>query len=539
MKCHPFIVASGSPGIGKTRFLVEYPKYIKSKNIGYPNYKELYISYGTGTPFLESNELEVGIETSFCLRIIASHYKLHTPFTDLLTLYKKIYPSRKLYLYEVLELIQGDKGNPTTILLSIDEFQKMMVTRNNNLQSSEYLKEIVTKIGGLLCNSPHNIFLVAVFGGILLQPISQIFYYSGHYCTALPLPNFSLDQMLNIAKGIDTILPHVEENRFKFCLYLIGGWPRIFELFLLKLNNLLEKSNGTTQYYNDAITKAESYLEDIYRTHINYEGEETIQTLLAFSFTGTPVRSWSFDCPKGTEKTFEELENLGLITKYKVSNVTLVAIPPIAVNMCKDYHFNSIRAIKDILKYESQLQGWEKFCAQILVVKLSMFHYLGVNSIKMTELLGQDSINALSSNIEYIGISDPGIKFIKLDYQYPTNGIENLDRKKVYLNPGGAVFDLFICNGRVLIAGKAKSKFEGKDFAENEYNKTIKAIKTGTKLRVISNLLENVFFVIFANMDLGIVKEDLQESMVVVDHTTHQFFGPNMRLLLHYFSSPN
>ncbi|KYQ93461.1 hypothetical protein DLAC_06153 [Tieghemostelium lacteum] len=536
-KIHPILVATGSPGIGKTRVLVEYPKILESKKIGYPNYKELYVSYGNGTPFQESDELRIGIVTSFCLRIIAYHNKLTAPWDYLLRVYKKKYPSRQLNLLEVLEHIQVEVGKPTTFLLSVDEFQKMLVTRNTPQESRAYLKEIVTRIGGLLCNNHSNIFLVAVFGGILLTPLSQVIFTSGHHCKALPIPILSLDQMLNIAKGIDTIRPHVEEQRFKYCLYLIGGWPRILEQFLLAVDNLLVNSNGTEEYYTDAIGTAEQYLDNIYRAQITHEDQIKIQTLLAYSFTGIPVTSWSAEYPKGLGQTFEELEFLGLITKYKVSNATLVAIPPIAVNLCKDDHFNSIRAIKNILKYQSHWQGWEKFCAQLLVVKLSMFHYLDVNSITMTELLGQDAINSPSSNNKLIDISDPGPKYEILEHQYPTYRKENIDRKKVYLNATGAAFDLFIFNGNVMIAGQAKSKVKGK-LTENlgmiEYDKTTKAIKNGINLGVISDLLlENVFLVIFANMDSGIVKEDLYESVVVVDHTTHQFFGPNMRLLLH------
>ncbi|KYR01527.1 hypothetical protein DLAC_01519 [Tieghemostelium lacteum] len=533
-KIHPILVAAGSPGIGKTRVLVEYPKYIKENKIGYPNYKELYVSYGSGTAFQELHELEIGIVTSFCLRIIAYVYKLNTPFLDLLLLYKKRYPSRKLTLNEVLAHIQSEEGKPTTILLSVDEFQKMLVDRNTPQKSRAYLKEIVTGIGSLLCHSRDNIFLVAVFGGILLTPLSQVIFTSGHYCIALPIPILSLDQMLNIAKGIDTIRPRVEEQRFKYCLYLIGGWPRILERFLFEVDNLLEKSNGTEQYYTDAIGKAESYLTNIYRDQITTEDQTKIQTLLAYSFTGIPVTSWSAEYPKGLGQTFEELEFLGLITKYIVSNATLVAIPPIAVNLCKDDHFNSIRGIKNILKYGSHWQSWEKFCAQLLVVKLSMFHYLDVKRIKMTELLGQDAINAPSLNNKPIDISDPGPKYETLDHQYRK---ENINREKVYLNATGAAFDLFICNGNVMIAGQAKSKFNVKlkeKLADIEYNKTIDAITNG----LISDLLlENVFLVIFANMDSGIVKKELHKSMVVVDYTTHQFFGPNMRLLLHYFRS--
>ncbi|KYQ99905.1 hypothetical protein DLAC_03871 [Tieghemostelium lacteum] len=451
------------------------------------------------------------------------------------------YPSRILTLNEVLAHIQSEEGKPTTILLSVDEFQKMLVDRDTPQKSRAYLKEIVTGIGSLLCHSRDNIFLVAVFGGILLTPLSQVISTSGHHCKALPIPILSLDQMLNIAKGIDTIRPHVEEQRFKYCLYLIGGWPRILEQFLLAVDNLLGKSNGTEEYYYDAIGTAEEYLDKIYRAQITNEDQTKVQTLLAYSFTGIPVTSWSAEYPKGLGQTFEELEFLGLITQYTVSNATLVAIPPIAVNLCKDNHFNSIRHIKNILKYESHWQGWEQFCAQLLVVKLSMFHYLEVNSITMTELLGKDAINAPSSNNKSIDISDPGAKYEKLVHQYPTNRKENIDRKKVYLNAAGAAFDLFIFNGNVMIAGQAKSKVKGK-LTENlgmiEYDKTTKAIQTGLNSGVISDLLlENVFLVIFANMDSGIVKEDLYESVVVVDHTTHHFFGPNMRLLLHYYSS--
>ncbi|KYQ90037.1 hypothetical protein DLAC_08622 [Tieghemostelium lacteum] len=76
----------------------------------------------------------------------------------------------------------------------------------------------------------------------------------------------------------------------------------------------------------------------------------------------------------------------------------------------------------------------------------------------MTELLGQDAINALSSNNKPIDISDPGTKFIQLVHQYPTNRKENIDREKVYLNTTGAAFDLFIFNGNVMIAGNNSKK---------------------------------------------------------------------------------
>ncbi|EGG22190.1 hypothetical protein DFA_04308 [Cavenderia fasciculata] len=124
-KVHPIMVVAGAPGTGKTRFLLEFPRIIsKSVPEASADSVYLYLTYGNGEPL---SKLEFrDIVSGFSLRILHNYFRIRDPLVLFIQQWFDTW-DKELPLLLVLALIKEvEEKESLTILLAIDEFQKLL-----------------------------------------------------------------------------------------------------------------------------------------------------------------------------------------------------------------------------------------------------------------------------------------------------------------------------------------------------------------------------------------------------------------------------
>eukprot|EP01132_Coremiostelium_polycephalum_P010335 gene10335-12689_t len=365
---HRFLIAAGSPGIGKTRLLIEFASRVHQK-IGqrYPNisprFVSIYTSFGVGTPF--NHHSETDIATSLSLRMLSNFFsvswgvvKSNWDFNN------KIGLGNTLSLIRS-HLIQNNEisSNSTVIIyLGVDEFQFLLTDENEPTKKRSVIKNLILEIATFLINPYSGVFLVPIFAGTLYSPLKEIFSSSGYPFISLPLPLLSISSTREILTSVPELTSlDLNDHLLKFSLLQIGGWPRPLEMFIQILLRVIT-DNPQQINYDNILNQTTSQLYSRY-TYIN---TEIVQKLIALSITMSPVKNQDWQKPSLilANTSFEEYEMGGYITKKEISGDSyIIIIPLIFIDWNSTWiskkSFQLLKNILDNIKKDILWQGWD------------------------------------------------------------------------------------------------------------------------------------------------------------------------------------
>ncbi|CAG8477593.1 5162_t:CDS:2 [Paraglomus brasilianum] len=391
-KLHPIPVLAGGPGTGKSRFLDEIEKMLlqraNSSNDEFKNaFKNMIVintTYGNGSP-ADDIDMQLGALSSFVLCILFEYFRPQYKTGDNYTFTKfrgvcQIGDISKLTLDTALEVIYADiKEQVTTsneapgllvVVIDIDEFNKL------HALSKEACKKLINTIGGTLCASPPNIFLIPILAGTIEGPLEHYITESMHKSLRLPLPLLENKDAIKIGKAIklDENYAHLNEY-YQLCIGDIGEIMNAIKIQLLDDYKLTHYSNWLTK----TLAKAILGLPVLKTDSINVGKEFT---------------------------TYEELSSRGilnLVLYNTTSKEYQIQIPYIWTSaLVRNSNEHEMIFWQEMLNYEEPMhwRQWEDFNAQFWALRLNLFCLAGNKKIKLKELLRGASISCSLPDVE-------------------------------------------------------------------------------------------------------------------------------------------
>eukprot|EP01133_Synstelium_polycarpum_P016798 gene16798-19978_t len=389
---HPFIVASGAPGIGKSRLLQEYGDIVHQR--------------------LQELDRRKFLHTTLALRVLSHYFSVSWSAIE-----DKWRPEWKLTLRAALITIRMHyslthfiaDNDTLAIYLGLDEFQHLLRDHTEERRKREWLKRVVLKIGSRLCEKSEGVFLVAVLAGTVYTPLSAIFAKSGHKHIPVPLPLLSIDSSLKIVSSVQSNM-HLDQHQLKLALLQIGGWPRPLEYFL----EILSKhcSEDTIVNFASILGLTAQSLFARYGPQNN----NVVQQLVARCITTVPVEpaDWSTICPvRGSTNTYADYESGGYITKrLKMDPLNpdvvvsyFVEIPILFVTwstlLTSLASMESLNRLLLLLQQDSTWQRWEIFLASYSLLRSDMFMFLGWTEVTLKEFFGEPRVPSDNNRLQW------------------------------------------------------------------------------------------------------------------------------------------
>ncbi|CAH1768543.1 4866_t:CDS:2, partial [Entrophospora sp. SA101] len=193
---HPIPILAGGPGVGK-----------KLCN-AFTNMIVINTAYGNGSPTVPL-DITIGDETSLAIRF-----------------YLKI------------------ASNPLLVLvLGVDEINKLYDLNKNTF------KNLINIIGGTMCDSPENIFIIPILAGTIEGPLDQYIFGSMHEPFFLPLTLLNDDDAIEIGKAMnlfDNEYVHLHPY-FRISISDIGGHVKTLEYYYMYFSEKLESEMMTDE----------------------------------------------------------------------------------------------------------------------------------------------------------------------------------------------------------------------------------------------------------------------------------------------------
>ncbi|CAB4408036.1 unnamed protein product [Rhizophagus irregularis] len=514
---------AGGPGTGKSRFLDEIKRLLRHcinksdeeiRN-GFANMVVINTTYGNGSP---ANSFDIRIignrsteiingQTSLALRILFEYFRPQ---------------------YEISELTFS-QFNTLFLVLGIDEFNNL-----HDLQKNA-CKELIKTIGGVMCNSPANIFFIPILAGTIEGAITDYISGSKHEPILLPLRLLNNDDAISIGKRMnlfddDYVCRH---PYFRISISDVGGHVRTLEYYYSNFAKQkddkmkLGTETGETGLYDVNIGKVMEYVKHkiVNKYQIN-RYTSYLSVPLAKAILGLPVgkldavKKENVKDHEGKLQTYEELVSMGLINLVPAGTLYLIRLPYLWVCAIAEHSTDpDLSNWKSMLQYDDPInwQNFEDFNAKFLALRLGFFHLLGYEKINLKKFLKGADFSHSFPDVEIVLPETRNIKLYKLLHRYPVaktyknqeakyvnltemrNGyidldlLQNDDIKKytgcVFLNAAGAPWDAFgllkcgsseseiCCVAQQLKLTTTSNVIIDQKLFENEYKKVIKNMK--------------------------------------------------------------
>ncbi|CAJ0769568.1 6466_t:CDS:2, partial [Entrophospora sp. SA101] len=144
------------------------------------------------------------------------------------------------FLDENLEIA----SNPLLVLvLGVDEINKLYDLNKNTF------KNLINIIGGTMCDSPENIFIIPILAGTIEGPLDQYIFGSMHEPFFLPLTLLNDDDAIEIGKAMnlfDNEYVHLHPY-FRISISDIGGHVKTLEYYYMYFSEKLESEMMTDE----------------------------------------------------------------------------------------------------------------------------------------------------------------------------------------------------------------------------------------------------------------------------------------------------
>lgn len=446
---HPIPFLADGPGSGKSRFLQELRTSFKN-HIMEGDYNEkfkdvmndaLYINvtFGNGSIY-KPEESGIGVEKSLALRMMFQFQDEYKQFDTFLV-------NRKEYMIDLALLLDELYKYTKCVVLGIDEVNKVYDVEPKKL------KELLNAIGGRCCSS--SCFFVPVVAGTVIGPLNQYVTKSTHPPLPIPLPLLSFESSKTILSTKDRSIAKMIENNPEMSTLIadIGGHCRALEILF---DSLRKCGNDALSYFDNVKNCVEVELEGRY--HVS---EIPLGAAIALSILGIRVDK-NDEYPDDKALKFQDLEEKGFT---KIENEKLKV--PYVFICC---FLNRRRGIPYVKFWNELLitgniwwQHWEVFNRNYLVFRLSLYRYLGQESITLRQLFnGAKTSLPEDVDIEIKVPSNNQLRITRANQRFPTTNSNNPFSVGVgVLNAAGAPFDAFmyletVGNGNLLVALQMK-----------------------------------------------------------------------------------
>ncbi|KYR01203.1 hypothetical protein DLAC_02321 [Tieghemostelium lacteum] len=548
---HKFLLAAGAPGIGKTRLLLEYgqlvhQQLINNEVIDIDTFMlTLYITFGNGSYWLPSESVETGLS----LRLLASYFQVNWDIV-------RTTITKNVNFIEAMGIIMNDliqkgkiKDKGAILYLGVDEFQTLLVKRNENYNDKSLLKHLTAIIGNYLLQGNNAFPLVPILAGTLYSEISEVFTSSGHPYFQIPLKlishQFSLEMVFKHYENNIVVKNLLEQSQhqLEMCLYQFIGWPRPLVWFILNIEKFVRDDNQHLLYKENLMSTRSAIIE-----RYSFPITDIAEIFIAHSITLTSVHpmQWAQKCDLLQNQSYELFESMGFITRQIDSEHQFIPIMPlIFINWSTVLSSGPFRLLHDLLESMDKdytWSDWEGFCSKFTLLKSQMFIRLGKTTVSLQDFFGKPISPQENSRLHFQLELKPG-EFIELKHQYPSSifntfyfkevGIkfENtklLTHSNVFLNaksaPWGDWFSIYNKSGSdsaIVLVGQGKHRKQNTPLTENdiivEYNK-IKQQKLG--------LPTHTFMVLMTNTKAPSRISPTPYTFIIDNVNSGSFFGP-------------
>jgi hypothetical protein len=473
----PFL--ADGPGSGKSRFLQELPKsfaayvknlkqsfyinkdlpvvvgsYLKDTHAAFDDFKNtlssalfINISFGNGSVYT-SDEMQIGIQKSLCLRILYPFFAHRYPsYSYLLFDYlKKGISLPNLSFENTLDLLGKDRK---CIVLGIDEVNVL------HMVSKDLFKQLFSLVGSISCSHPS--FFVPVLAGTVVGPMMEVVSNSMYPPLHIPLPLLSFDSCVHILSVKDQRLAEQvkTDDSLRQVVSEIGGHCRALEI----LYEALEKfSNKSSHHLDNIISSVVNTLSSLYPiSKIPLFGKAIAYYFLSMRVVEEKKVS-EFESPL----TFLNLEEYGILKLHRrLDNSIRVKIPFIFVLCYLEYSDDEYSKfwVRLLISNKMYWQPWEEFNCSYMAFRLSLYAKLGISTIPIAEFLSGAKMN-ISEDIILKIPSIHDIKTAKISYQFPSTRQTESNIGTCVLNAPGAPFDAYVyletTTGKLLLVQQMK-----------------------------------------------------------------------------------
>jgi hypothetical protein len=429
---HPIPFLADGPGSGKSRFLQELRTSFKN-HIMEGDYSEefkdvmndaLYINvtFGNGSIY-KPEESGIGVEKSLALRMMFQFQDEYKQFNAFLR-------NRKDYMIDLGLILDELYTYTKCVVLGIDE-----VNRVYDVEPKK-LKELLNAIGGSCCSS--SCFFVPVVAGTVIGPLSEYVTKSTHPPLPIPLPLLSFESSKTILSTKDQSIANMIQNYPEMSTLIadIGGHCRALEILF---DSLRKFSRNVPGYFDNVINCVEVELEGRYSV-----SNIPLGAAIALSVLGVSV-GINTEYPDAKALKFQDLEEKGFVKienkKLKVPYVFICCFLKRTPNIPYAKFWNELLITGNIW-----WQDWEVFNRNYLVFRLSLYRYLGYESITLRQLFN-GAKTSLPKDVD-IGIKVPSnnqLRITSAKQRFPSNNGNNpFSVGEGVLNAAGAPFDAFM-----------------------------------------------------------------------------------------------
>ncbi|GBB92697.1 hypothetical protein RclHR1_20430004 [Rhizophagus clarus] len=448
---HPIPVLAGGPGTGKSRFLDEIEGLLRRSaddsgkediRRAFSNLVVINITYGNGSPAdpldiivgqTISNKAMKNAQASLAIRILFEYFQPQPRFG------KFDYSSFRslcngISLSTVLRVIYYDiikqknlemTSNPLLVLvLGVDEINKLYELDKDSF------KILINAIGGIMCNSPENIFFIPILAGTIEGPLEQ--YITGSMHQPLPLPLRLLDgrDAIGIGKAMNwfddkyvSLHPY-----FRIGIDDIGGHVKTLEYFYRKFSEDLVQCEGDPYQVKveEVMMVVKCAIDYKYRLSFN---SRWLDVPLIKAILDLPVDKYEkIKFGDNGEISYQDLSSMGILNIEEKTTGCYIRLPYLwASVLVKRSKHSGMTYWRSMFDYDDPIywQNFEDFNAKFWALRLSLFRLLGYKKIKLRELLkGAKFSRGFPEEAEIILPED--IKLCKLRHRYPaTEANEN------------------------------------------------------------------------------------------------------------------
>ncbi|PKY48124.1 hypothetical protein RhiirA4_463605 [Rhizophagus irregularis] len=319
--CHPIGLATGAPGVGKTRFLLECVNHLREK---YPEFLKnlvdvVVISYNNGN--LPSDlDKQLDVEKSLSLRLL--HATFVDPirgFDDFANDLKKAEIDINITFKFALTIVRKGLGIQLTdnwlIVIAIDEFNKIL-THFENDTGRRFLSKLSQILGSVMCNPPEHTTVVGLMAGTMVVAINSIFRESSHDRISMCLSPLNIYERTEILLALDRFPPEWRTCReFRVSLADVGGLPRLLEAFILKCQEYVNNEVLIKNWpYKDEIMPA---VKQYAKSHYLAGARQFTVKLIEDTILQTPVNREDVIDSTGGTTTYGDL-----ITTYSANSIS-------------------------------------------------------------------------------------------------------------------------------------------------------------------------------------------------------------------------
>ena len=447
---HPLGMMGSSPGIGKTRILVETPRILQEcidsfEAEQYSWFDSVLITYNCGFPPIDAEISGDDAQKSryFALRVLFFMIKdIRERFTNFRNFCEAINAenwSNDITLSCMVKLIAHLKNRACTpakpiILIGVDEY-------NILLEKSPGALENVIRDLSTLIQTETQLFVFPLLLGTLNQPLKEIITRSQYEYTELPVNMLEPSDLARIIIEGE-LLDHFFTKNVRHTFYDYGRLPRMAERFLIEVKKISEMHGTVESNLDDIKRKLDAELGK----KVDIVGPQSAKQIVADIILKRPV--WRNSQIGST--TYGELENKGVIVISGAGAECLVSMPTallkLMVSTAKtDYKKDGIGQLDHVLQnYDSATMTWqrfEEFCLLFASIKEMLLSESENDSMELSDLYSGviGDVQARQRNVSLSKI----VEFKKSCTQITTEDPPGNGDDSIWLNGTSSTYDGF------------------------------------------------------------------------------------------------